>query len=183
MKIRHIIIVLALGAVLIGSALFGKFNASYVCRKCGAIAREEERQIPLVFVPLYRSGKSVEATPLSRVLGSTGIAPAGHAHDWWLISGSGNGILCALGGGGHTARVARQLEVARLIEAAHRYGYNDFRDRLLRAVFSGRAALAVSVVAPYEEDRFPNRAAFAAWLWDNEEMLDGELSQMGAVLK
>ncbi len=173
---RSAFALLAVVLVLLAcSALFGKFRSSYVCRKCGALARDTEWQTPFMAVALYRSDKTVEATPLSVTLSSIGLIAKDHAHDWWFISGSENGILCALGGGGKTAIAARMEETSRLIRAAHDSGETKFRDRLVRCIFQRATAMEVWNVALMWDEAMRGGSGFSEWIKKHEAEIEEQL--------
>jgi hypothetical protein len=82
--------------VLVAIVLFATFQSASTCSVCGCRRQAVDLQVP--FLPItYGHFSSIHETPLSQLGKQLKLVPA-HRHDWRLIHGSGNGILCALGG-------------------------------------------------------------------------------------
>lgn len=163
--------------IVAAAATIGRFTSFFVCRECGASARETEWQVPFTSFALYRQMTS-EPTPLSRTLQSLNRIPTDHVHNWWLIHGSGNGIMCALGSAHDTYQAARSSEVSQLIQAAHTAGDTEFADRLIQQAFRRETASGVWMLGVQASlDGLPDSSSFDAWRRDHAELIETSLNK------
>jgi hypothetical protein len=132
--------------------------------------------VPFTPIALFRTS-SIEITPLSRALVEAGFAAAGHAHDWWLIRGGGNRIVCALGPRHAVFQAVADQRIPRLIRAAHRCRQTDFAGRVARCLFQRETSSGVRIVAGLApESEFSSEADFAAWLGEHAAFFDSCLA-------
>lgn len=151
----------------------GRYSYSSVCARCGAERGTNEWQIPATSLSLY-DRSSFHETHLSRVLVSRGLMQP-HEHDWLFCQGSGNGVLCAIGKGRHILSSTHSVQVADLIEYAHRFGEHEFRDRLIKELFNIDTTSVVRTWAGnLPRDRFREAVDFRKWL----DRWSGELDEM-----
>lgn len=162
-KSKNLILAAGVLLILAASAFYGRFTSLFVCRECGAVGRETEWQVPFTSLAVFRD-TAVEATPLSLTLQSLHRVPADHTHNWWLIHGSGNGIMCALGSGHGTFQAARSEDISQLIRTAHAAGQTDFADQLIRCAFQRDTAQGLWMMARRASlDGFPDSSTFDSW--------------------
>lgn len=157
-----IILVVAVATVAI-SATFGRYRYWMICDKCAMIQSRAEWHLPLTELFLYRHSQE-KPTPVSRILLQDGIV-AGHEHHWVFGTGGGNGIKCAIGLGRHIFPAAESEGVAAIIDASHRYGAHEFRDRVVGALLDPQRSDTVSslqMIVP--KGGFPNAEAFKGWM-------------------
>jgi hypothetical protein len=130
-----------------------------------------EWQIPFTRVTVFRRASERE-TPMSRTLLGTGLVRE-HPHQWLFIVGGGNGITCVVGEGRHLWPAAESEGVARLIEATHRYGEVQFRDKVLQAVFDDRTSgLVGGLGMRVPKDGFAQASDLHAWIAEECDRFD-----------
>jgi len=163
-KQRRLALVVGCGVLLLaGSAWFGTFGFSSVCTHCGAMRYAKERQIPLTRITLFRTS-SEHQTPVSVELFRSG-AVSKHEHQWMFSSGTGNGVRCAIGQGRHIRPDVQSEAVASILNASHRFGEVQFRDRFVQLIFDPKTSESVyhlGFLAPTND--FTDAAEFRAWL-------------------
>jgi hypothetical protein len=115
---RKVVLGVVLGIV---AALlpFSTFQSASVCSRCGCRSSAIDFQLPMIPLTYWRH-RTTEQTPFSIVVGDLALCEP-HSHEWKLIQGGGNGILCALGSGGNLNRNVRSKEVAAFIKDTNRY--------------------------------------------------------------
>ncbi|RYD71032.1 MAG: hypothetical protein EOP84_25630 [Verrucomicrobiaceae bacterium] len=173
--LRKALLFSAVTLFAVGAAFFGKFTSFFVCRGCGAFAEEAEWQVPFTSLGVVRQMR-IESTPLSLLLETSKRRSSSHTHDWWLVYGTGNGIMCALGSGHDTLQAAESEDVARLIRTAHAAGQTEFADRLIGCTFQRETASGVWMLATETSLRgFPDAANFEVWLRENSKLIDESL--------
>ena len=121
MSRRHVFALLLIGAVVV--LPFSTFGSVSVCVTCGRTSSATDFQLPLIPVTYWRH-RRFEETQLSTAAGNLGFLKP-HSHEWSLIHGGGNGILCALGKGGELDATVRSAEVAQFLVDTARYCGRD----------------------------------------------------------
>jgi len=115
---RKIVMGLAFG-VLTATLPFSTFRSASVCRRCGCRSYAIDFQLPFIPITYWRHRKT-EQTLFSGMATELALCQP-HSHDWTLIQGGGNGVLCALGNGGNLNRDVRSKEVVAFITNTNRY--------------------------------------------------------------
>lgn len=163
-------LLLALALYLMG----GIFSYSSICRHCGASQSGRRCFIPDTQI-CYFHATSVHATPVSKVLESTGIVGA-HEHDWRLAQGGGNGIFCAIGEGRHLTGVKSE-NVASLISAADRFGETAFRDEMVKALLEPKSShLVYALEHRVEGGDLADAETFHSWLAEHSDYFTEQLT-------
>lgn len=133
---KRLLVILGVLLMIIAALSVGQFSSTSVCTRCGAVRRTVEFQIPGTSLTLWTFRRD-ESSPVSKVLEQEKLISE-HVHNWEFCQGSGNGIFCALGRGHRLLHVVETPEMASLVEASHRFGDDDFRDKLVAAIFRAK---------------------------------------------
>jgi hypothetical protein len=154
------------GAVIVVPAIlfFATFSSLSVCAICGCRCHTWDHQLPLTSLTYFRH-RHVEATPLSDLVERLRLTPK-HTHDWKLIHGGGNGVMCAIGSGGDLDRNARSERVVSFIEDTERYDGRAEASQWFKTALHERDSKALSYWLLYErypEEGFVDSASYAAW--------------------
>jgi hypothetical protein len=153
------------------SAVFGPFCFTSVCTRCGAIQETTEWQIPFTYIALFRVSKE-HPTPVSKIIMDGKIAVP-HQHKWSFCQGGGNGIRCALGSGDSIRPTVESDDVAVVLGASQRFGENQFRDRLLNALFDPEKSRSVLFLcSDVPTNGFANGEAFHTWIVQETKIFD-----------
>jgi len=132
----------SVSALVIGAiALFATFQSLSTCSLCGCRGHSIEFQLPFTDVTYCRI-QNVQQTPLSQVGKQLALVSA-HRHDWKLIHGSGNGIMCAIGRGADLDRNARSTQVASFVADTARYRDRVEAARWFKTALDARNSKAV----------------------------------------
>lgn len=160
---RRVLITLAsIGAI--GVLLFSTFRSTSVCVECGCRSSATDFQLPLLPVTYWR-WQGIENTLLSLVGRDLGFLEP-HAHDWKMIHGGGNGVLCAIGYGGELDRTVRSREVTQFLLDTSRYRGRDEAGLWFDRALDYRKSRAVSdwiSLNSYPHDGFAAALEYDSW--------------------
>lgn len=162
--IRHSALIGGAVIVVLAILLFATFSSLSVCATCGCRCQTWDHQLPLTSLTYFRH-RHVEATPLSTLVERLGLAPA-HTHDWKLIHGGGNGIMCAIGSGGDLDRNARSTRVVSFIDDTNKFQGTTASTTWLKTTLNETESQALNnwlLYERYPEEGFVDSASYANW--------------------
>jgi hypothetical protein len=90
----------------------------------------------------YWRHRKVEETALSKFAVDLQLVPE-HKHDWKLIQGAGNGIMCALGNGNHISRNARSQEFVSFLADTNRFRDKSEAEKWFKTALNIRDSKAI----------------------------------------
>ena len=96
-RIACIAVIFVVGSFIYFADEHFSFNYFSVCSQCATIQNTKDLQLPLIGVT-YSTSHTIKTTPLSELLAKNKLIKE-HQHQWIFASGSGNGVVCAIGSG------------------------------------------------------------------------------------
>ena len=161
--------VVGMGLLLCWGASAGRYYATSICPQCGLVRLTAQWQIPMIWMATLYSTHADHSSALSLALEECELQHA-HDHKWILAHGNGNGIMCALGRGGHIYTADNARCVADLVRAAHHCGEKTLLDNLLMILADPKKCQLVEDLAAeaYAED-LSEASHFRAWLEQHQD--------------
>ncbi len=142
-----------------------RFGYSSVCDRCGKHQSVRGWRTPLTYATLFQRTTERD-TPLSKWLTQTGIVPS-HTHRW---SGAHHNVVAYVN--------AESDDVVKLVEAAHRFGEIELRDKLLRGTFDPEYSRTVQLLTTLmPPEGFADADAFHAWMAEESWIIKNMLPQ------
>jgi hypothetical protein len=150
--------------LLTAKVFLDPFRSASVCGNCAEVKHTTEWKIPFTDTTFWTLERVSDST-LSLVVKKDRLAPTA-SHRWLFISGSGNGVMCALGLGERVLPHVNNKYIADFLDCAANHGEKHFAQAWLRLILdpaTAEDAWSALLLANFPTGGVSTRAKFVEW--------------------